>query len=81
MAASIAGVFWRAVRLIRECRGRCLREARGYVTIAVASSATRPYAPSAANKKNLVFWPPVRVQLLFGLLVNGTVLKRPHVAF
>ena len=25
MAASIAGVFWRAVRLIRECRGRCLR--------------------------------------------------------
>ena len=24
MAASIAGVFWRAVSLIRECRGRCL---------------------------------------------------------
>ena len=24
MAASIAGVFWQPVRLIRECRGRCL---------------------------------------------------------
>ena len=24
MAASIAGVFWQIVRLIRECRGRCL---------------------------------------------------------
>ena len=24
MAASIAGVFWQAVSLIRECRGRCL---------------------------------------------------------
>ena len=29
MAASIAGVFWRAARLIRECRGRAFREARG----------------------------------------------------
>ena len=31
MAASIAGLLWRAVRLICECRGRCFAEARGYV--------------------------------------------------
>ena len=24
MAASIAGVLWEAIRLVRECRGRCL---------------------------------------------------------